>query len=59
VVSGGVRLSEIGLSEIRKPQVEHVWKPQTGGFAKDTERRTNCAKFVLKSIEKHRIIRSN
>jgi hypothetical protein len=34
----GVRLSEVGLSEIRKPQVEQVREPQTGGFAKDTDR---------------------
>jgi hypothetical protein len=31
-------LAEVGFSEIRKPQVEQVWKPQTGGFAKDTDR---------------------
>jgi len=38
VVSCGVRLAEVGFSEIRKPQVEQVWKPQAGGFAKDTDR---------------------
>jgi len=38
VGSCGVRLSEVGISEIRKPQVEQVWEPQTGGFAKDTDR---------------------
>jgi hypothetical protein len=38
VVSCEVTLSEVGLGEIRKPQVEQVWEPQTGGFAKDTDR---------------------
>jgi len=49
MVSYGVRLSVVWLSEIRKPQVEQVRKPQTGGFAKNTDRRTNCAHFVLNS----------
>jgi hypothetical protein len=26
-----------GGDEIHKPQVEQVWGPQTGGFAKDTD----------------------
>jgi hypothetical protein len=47
VVSCGVRLFEVGLSEIRKPQFEQGWEPQTGGFAKDTDRGGNCAHFVL------------
>ena len=43
VVSCGGRLSVAGFTELRKPQVERVWEPQTGGFAKDTDRRANCA----------------
>jgi hypothetical protein len=31
-------IAEVRLSEIRKPQVEQVREPQTGGFEKDTDR---------------------
>ena len=46
MVSCGVGLSAVGLSEIRKPQVKS-YVVQISGFVKCTVRGADCAHFVL------------